>query len=837
MYLIQLRADGVPVTVHSDFERVDGAKITRERNAVSTLEFTMYPGSPGYDACMEFATTATVTNLRTGEVEFEGRVISCDPSHADDGLACKSVVCEDVAGYLNDSRQPYTEERLWEGGGERTGLQEFVDYVLDNHNKRMPEHKRVYRGTVDVPTFATVDNVTKGTNFERTLDLISDKLVGVFGGEWRVRRGDDGRLYLDYRTVLGSVSRTPIAIGHNIASAASAVDPNGLITRLYPRGCKLTKREVDGDGAEREVQTEERLGIAEANGGVDYIDDAEAVREYGVIEGTAEWDDVTDPLNLKTKAEKWLEDNNRLPMSTEVTALDLSAIGIDPDGFRLYDWYKVDDAPAGVSATLEIVHQVLDLNDPSASTFDLGEGTKTQSSVIKELEGLKGDVEYVASQSHSNAVNIANAVKYTMSAIEVAEDRIVSTVGEQIVEVKEGIEGQITLVESRVSTIEQTAESIRLSVTELTKSHDELSAKVELMPDQITSTVTTAYKAYVDGKMEAVNSQMSEIRQTADSISLKVTSLEAAYGTCATSASVAAKVASCAGFALHKGATVSIRFSYANTAYAPTLDVNGTGARRIYADYSNSEVVWDAGNTVTFVFSGMYWYIADCGSRSAITQLADRIELKVSKGELSSQLSVESGAITIRSNRFSWDSSYSSMTRYGALTCTSGTIGGFTITSSSIYNNRLTLNGNGLTLKHNYNNELMGTIGVNNIQGSQATNGLIFDLEPLGDYMCWAHRRTESQATYTMVLTYYANAYGSHSRDSIAIDATKLDVYCNTDFHNWSASNFYFDLNSGGPSQGINLIMPGGGLGVVRLNSADGSRYWDVHVKRGIIIS
>lgn len=835
MYLIQLRADGVPVTVHSDFERVDGAKITRGRNAVSTLEFTMYPGNPGYDSCVEFATTVEVTNLKTGAVEFEGRVISCDPSHGDDGLACKSVVCEDVAGYLNDSRQPYTEERLWEGGGERTGLQEFVDYVLDNHNKRMPEHKRVHRGTVDVPTFATVDNVTKGTNFERTLDLISDKLVGVFGGEWRVRRGEDGRLYLDYRTVLGGVSRTPIAIGHNIASAASAVDPNGLITRLYPRGCKLTKREVDGDGAEREVQTEERLGIAEANGGVDYIDDAEAVREYGVIEGTAEWDDVTDPLNLKTKAERWLEDNNRLPMSTEVTALDLSAIGIDPDGFRLYDWYKVDDAPAGVSATLEIVHQVLDLNDPSASTFDLGEGTKTQSSVIKELEGLKGDVEYVASQSHSNAVNIANAVKYTMSAIEVAEDRIVSTVGEQIVEVKEGIEGQITLVESRVSTIEQTAESIRLSVTELTKSHDELSAKVELMPDQITSTVTTAYKAYVDGKMEAVNSQMSEIRQTADSISLKVTSLEAAYGTCSTGSSVADKVASCAGFALHRGATVSIRFTYANTASAPTLNVNGTGARRIYSEYSNTPVVWDSGNIVNFVYSGNYWYIADCGSRSAITQLSDRIELKVSKGELSSQLSVESGAITIKSNRFSWDSTYSSMTRYGALTCTSGTIGGFTITSSSIYNNRLTLSSRGLTVKHDYNNELMGTIGVNNIVGSESTNGLVFDLEPLGDYMSWAHKRSDSQSTYSMIFTYYANAYGNHVKDSLAISASKLDVYCESDFHNWIVRNFWFDPASGGANGGATLTTGGSNLGTIRLTSPTGT-YWDVRVKNGVII-
>ena len=360
--------------------------------------------------------------------------------------------------------------------------------------------------------------------------------------------------------------------------------------------------------------------------------------------------------------------------------------------------------------------------------------------------------------------------------------------------------------------------------------------KVELMPDQITSTVTTAYKAYVDGKMETVNSQMSEIRQTADSISLKVTSLEAAYGTCTTGASAVDKVAACAGFALHKGATVSIRFTYANTASAPTLNVNGTGARRIVSESTGSAVRWDAGNTVSFVFSGTYWYVADCGSRSAITQLADRIELKVSKGELSSQLSVESGAITIQSNRFSWTSSYSSMTRYGVLTCTSGTIGGFTITSSSIYNNRLTLNDSGLTLRHDYNNELIGTIGVNNIEGSESTNGLVFDLEPLGDYMSWAHKRSASQDTYTMIFTYYANAYDSHAKDSLSINASKLDIYCNVNFHNWQASNLFFNLDNSGPSQGINLITDGGGLGVVRLNSPDGSRYWDVHVKRGIII-
>ena len=65
---------------------------------------------------------------------------------------------------------------------------------------------------------------------------------------------------------------------------------------------------------------------------------------------------------------------------------------------------------------------------------------------------------------------------------------------------------------------------------------------------------------------------------------------------------------------------------------------------------------------------------------SRITQTASSIELKVSKGDVSSQLSVESGAITIKSNRFSWDSTYSSLDYDGKLRCSNIQITGGTIT-------------------------------------------------------------------------------------------------------------------------------------------------------------
>ncbi len=87
---------------------------------------------------------------------------------------------------------------------------------------------------------------------------------------------------------------------------------------------------------------------------------------------------------------------------------------------------------------------------------------------------------------------------------------------------------------------------------------------------------------------------------------------------------------------------------------------------------------------------------------SKITQTAESIELKVSKGDVSSQLSVESGKIDIKSNRFSWESTYSSLTAQGKLTATdvdltgkitaeSGKIGGFDIKSTYISNGKASM--------------------------------------------------------------------------------------------------------------------------------------------------
>ena len=83
------------------------------------------------------------------------------------------------------------------------------------------------------------------------------------------------------------------------------------------------------------------------------------------------------------------------------------------------------------------------------------------------------------------------------------------------------------------------------------------------------------------------------------------------YATCSTAAGTAAKVATLAAgsLTLKAGATVAVRFTNANTAASPTLNVSGTGAKAIYTQ-GVRYAYWSAGSVVVFTYDGSYWRVA-----------------------------------------------------------------------------------------------------------------------------------------------------------------------------------------------------------------------------------
>lgn len=85
------------------------------------------------------------------------------------------------------------------------------------------------------------------------------------------------------------------------------------------------------------------------------------------------------------------------------------------------------------------------------------------------------------------------------------------------------------------------------------------------------------------------------------------------YGTCSTSASTTAKSVTLARGTLNftAGAKIAVKFSYTNTASAPTLTINSTTKNIKYIDadgnVSTPLIWWNAGDVVEFTYDGTQW--------------------------------------------------------------------------------------------------------------------------------------------------------------------------------------------------------------------------------------
>lgn len=96
------------------------------------------------------------------------------------------------------------------------------------------------------------------------------------------------------------------------------------------------------------------------------------------------------------------------------------------------------------------------------------------------------------------------------------------------------------------------------------------------------------------------------------------------YGTCSTSYSTTAKVVTCAGFELKTGETIAVKFTNKNSATAPTLNVNGTGAiaiKRKSGGTENLAGLWEAGMIVLFTYDGTNWIVSSDSASAGVLVL------------------------------------------------------------------------------------------------------------------------------------------------------------------------------------------------------------------------
>ena len=402
MYQITIINDGVRQILHTDdpnsTQRIAAGTLKEYVGQTPSLTLTVTPQNACYNMLIDRNTLVELKNTETGEVEFEGYLLKSPESMTSKGTLQKKLTFEGFLGYLNDSVQDYHTY---------TDAQPsfFLTALLEYHNATTEASKHIYHGSINAG-----QGGSKTTAYRSTLAEIKENLVNRFGGELRIRRGDDGKLLLDYLTAAtnGSTADTIIMLGHNLRSLSIESDTANIITRLMPLGAQLdeiTPSESGTDSAERLTI----VGAVDPDDGhtyaVPYIDDPDAIARYGVIVGTAEFDDITVKENLVTRGKEYLSENNRVKKHYAASVLDISGKG----SIRCGDTYRFRQPLMGLDENLRLLGRTVDILKPYTPQVEIGDKTAKITDITAKTQHLVNyEIPTQLSQTVQTAQRIAS---------------------------------------------------------------------------------------------------------------------------------------------------------------------------------------------------------------------------------------------------------------------------------------------------------------------------------------------------------------------------------------------------------------------------------------------
>lgn len=418
--------------------RLINGNIKQGINTIDSFNFDILSNNVGYTKLNALTTLVEVLNTKSNIITFKGRVLLPIESMDNNGKFIKKVMCEGELGYLMDSTTRYGEYH-------NISVKDFLKVILDNHNSQVDNYKKIELGVVEV---TDNNSLYRFLDYSKSLDVIKDKLLNKLGGEILIRY-ENGVRYLDYLYKIGERKETDIRLSKNLQTIEQEKDPTSVITRLIPLGAK-------------QENSDERLTIKSVNNGLDYIDDIEAINEFGVIVDTFTWDDVKEPSNLIRKGNEKLLEVNKIKKKHKISALDLSLIGLDFNSFEVFNEYPIINPIMNIDEYLRVVEKTTDINNPQNSSLTVGD----------KFEDIK-EYQLGISKANKNIETISNNL-----------NSVVSTVGAINTELNNTVE-VISQTNQILTTTNQTVKDITDTITNI---NNKLDANVQTTKQLTTTT-------------------------------------------------------------------------------------------------------------------------------------------------------------------------------------------------------------------------------------------------------------------------------------------------------------------------------------------------------------
>lgn len=359
-------------------------------NAAGSFKMTVPVTNAGYQIIDRLTTYIRVE--KDGQEMWEGRIID----EKIDYWKNRTLTCEGELAYLNDSTQPPAEYHNMTVRG-------FLETLLNIHNAKVSADKQFQVGAVTVTD--PNDSLYRYTNYEKTIECINKKLVESLGGHLSVRK-ENGVRYLDYLADKQSTNTQLIEFGTNLLDYAASFDMTDYATVIVPLGEKLDESPI--------AALEAYLTVSSVNEGSIYVQNAEAVQNFGWIEKVVHFDRVTVASNLLRKAQQYLSELQFDNMVLEVKAVDLHYMNPGIEGVKLSDQIRVISTPHGLNKVFPVSKLSIPLDRPENTMFTLGTNikmslteanNKTNNEIIKQIEAIPTK-QSVLEEAQDNAESI-----------------------------------------------------------------------------------------------------------------------------------------------------------------------------------------------------------------------------------------------------------------------------------------------------------------------------------------------------------------------------------------------------------------------------------------------
>lgn len=439
MYLIKIfdGADDIQGTIihtpYANGEKLSSGKISLVGDGIDDFEFTVNPSNPAWNNIRPLVTLVKITDVRSGKLLFDGRVLKPTQTMSADGHFSIKYIAESKLAYLQDSTTRHGEYN-------NMTVQDFLIEIVAQHNRQVEPHKQFEVGNVTVTT--STDNIYRFLGYEKTWEALQDKLISRLGGHIRLREGK----YIDYLESVGELRSTPIRLRKNLKDMQKEIDPTEIITRLVPLGARI-ETEEGSSGI-----SEPRITIESVNNGRDYIDDHDLIEEFGIIEGNMIWDDVNTPSTVLLRGNQFFQAQRAARVSYDVTAPNLNLIDTTFEEFEVDDYYPIENPVFAIDEPIQVIGMDVDINNPQVNKLTIGDKHRTLS-------------EYQAQ---------ANKQMLTVERLEERIDRL----GTQNVQINQELEN----ARDQLSTIQQNLLDVNL---------DDLPQELQTISQQILALQTT----------------------------------------------------------------------------------------------------------------------------------------------------------------------------------------------------------------------------------------------------------------------------------------------------------------------------------------------------------